>query len=78
MTKQELLNALEEGLRTEESALPIYTKHIDSTLFLSGFTPEQQDRIRQILNRLSTESTGHARIYQNLIEKITSENKDVY
>lgn len=78
MTKQELLNLLQEAVKTEESAIPLYTKHISSTLFLSGFDEGAKERIRQILEKLYRESTGHSKIYKKLIDRIQGENQDVY
>lgn len=78
MTKNELLEALQEALKTEESAMPLYTKHIDSTLFLSGFDLAEQEQIGRILHTLNVESTHHGMALQLLINKIKSEDKDVY
>jgi len=78
MTKQELLSSLQEAMKTEESAIPLYTRHIDSTLFLSGFDEDAQERIRQILNRLRREAMEHGEIYKRLIDTVEKEEKDVY
>jgi len=78
VTKQELLNILNESLKTEESYLPLYTQHITSTLFLSNFTLDQQSRIQEILARLNSESTMHAQIFKKLIQVIQKRKKDVY
>lgn len=78
MTKQELLKLLKETLNTEESAMPLYTRHIDSTLFLSGFDSGEQKHISRILNTLNAESTDHGIALRQLINKIESEDKDVY
>lgn len=50
---------LEEAVKTEESAIQIYTRHIESTLFLSGFKEETGDRIKQTLQVLAEESQKH-------------------
>jgi hypothetical protein len=78
MTKQELLSFLQEATKTEESAIPLYVKHIDSTLFLSGFGEDAQEQIRQILNQLHRGSTRHSKIYRRLIDTVEKEDKDVY
>jgi len=78
MTKQELLKLLQNALKTEEIAMPLYTRHIDSTLFLSGFDPDAQKRMSGILHTLNIESTHHGMALQWLINKIQSEDKDVY
>lgn len=78
MTKERLLNLLGESLKAEEIALPLYTRHISSTLFLSGFEAAKQDRIIQILGILHDESNEHYRTLQWLIDKVRNEDKDVY
>jgi hypothetical protein len=78
MTKERLLNLLDESLKAEESALPLYTKHISSTLFLSGFEAAEKERIAQILGILEEETSKHYKALQHLIEKIRNEDKDVY
>lgn len=78
VTKEELLVLLETALKTEEAAIPLYTEHINSTLFLSGFDKDKKERIRQILQTLYKGSSGHARIYQRLIHQIENGDKDVY
>jgi len=78
MTKQELLKSLQHALNTEESAMPLYTRHINSTLFLSGFDHDAQKRMSEILHTLNIESTHHGMALQSLINKIQSEDKDAY
>ncbi|MBN1787662.1 MAG: hypothetical protein JW806_04640 [Sedimentisphaerales bacterium] len=78
MTKEKLINLLEEAAKTEESALPLYTRHLSSTLFLSDFDTNEQQRISQILQILENESKGHQRTLLSLIDKIKEDNKDVY
>jgi len=41
MTKEKLLNLLDESLKAEEIALPLYTRHLSSTLFLSDFDTDE-------------------------------------
>lgn len=78
MTKEKLLNLLGESLKAEESAMPLYTKHLGSTLFLSDFGADEQQRIKGILERLEDESKGHRRALQSLIGRIEKGVKDVY
>lgn len=78
MTKQQLLDSLQEALKTEESTIPLYIKHINSTLFLSSFEDEAQKRIKQILDKLHRESTGHSKIYKKMIGRIEGDERNVY
>ena len=78
MTKVALINNLKESLKTEESAISLYTKHISSTLFLSGMSKEKKDKIDNILGVLRRESQGHAVLFKKLISLVEEGQKDVY
>lgn len=78
MKKEELLAALKKLNAEEELAIPIYTQHLDSTFFLSGFAPEVQEKIKGTLLILSKESEGHAKVFKDMIQKIEGSNQDVY
>lgn len=78
ITKEKLVSELKEALKTEESAIPLYTKHVSSTLFLADMKKERISRIKEILDILSSESSKHARIYKVLINKVERDTKDVY
>ncbi|MCK4887203.1 MAG: hypothetical protein KAS96_07420 [Planctomycetes bacterium] len=78
ITKEKLVNELNEALKTEESAIPLYTKHVSSTLFLADMEKEKVFRIKEILDILNSESSEHARIYKGLINRVEEEAKDVY
>jgi rubrerythrin len=78
ITKEKLIDQLEECLNTEESAIPLYAKHINSTLFLSGFTDDSCSRIKEILSELASDSDHHTSMFEQLIEHVKSGGKDVY
>lgn len=78
MNKNELIDMLEEGMKIEESLIPLYTRHISSTLFLSGFPDEKREEIRAALSSLRKDSEAHRKIYLGLLEKVKGEDKDVY
>jgi rubrerythrin len=68
--KQKLLKAMEYALNTEERAIPLYSRHIVNTLFLSGLRPEDQERVREVLDRLRKDSTKHKNMYEFMIKKV--------
>jgi hypothetical protein len=78
MTKEELLVMLQRGLDEEERAIPLYTKHLSTTLFLSGFKPESQVQIKELLMLLKKESEFHAKVYDGLLMSIKESQQDVY
>lgn len=78
VTKADLIGLLEDLLRTEESAIHLYTGHIAGNLFLSGFTEESKQKILAILSKLNIDSNRHAGILARLISKIKKGETDVY
>ncbi len=78
MTKQELLDALNECFKTEESAIPLYSKHINSTLFLSDFSDQEKKEVSSVLKMLLDESSMHAKLFKGLIKKVKESDQDVY
>lgn len=69
---------LQRGLDEEERAIPLYAKHLDTTLFLSGFKPEVQTRVKELLLLLKKESEFHARVYHQLLKGVKGSHRDVY
>lgn len=78
MTKNELIATLKKLRNVEELAIPIYTQHLNSTFFLSGFEQDTERKIKETLLVLAKESEGHARIFKGLIKKIQESNQNVY
>jgi len=67
--KQEIMEMMEECVRIEEAVIPLYSKHIESTLFLSGFDKGAASEVRQILDRLKMDSEKHKVIFEGLLTK---------
>lgn len=77
-TRESVIAFLEESIKTEEVAVPIYAKHINNVLFFSSFDTDYQTRIKAILEKLLDESERHKRIFSELLERVTKESCDVY
>ena len=78
MTKDELVVRLRQLHNEEELAIPIYTKHLESTFFLSHIKPDAQKEIKSMLLTLAMESEVHARMFEATIKKVKESEKDVY
>jgi rubrerythrin len=78
MTKDELVSQLRQLHNEEELAIPIYTKHLESTFFLSRIKPEAQKEIKEMLLILAMESEVHARMFEATIKKVQDSERDVY
>jgi len=78
MTKTELLARLEEGVKIEESAIVIYSRHFTDTLFFSGFDEARRQKIRDILQTLHDDSQRHRVIFERLGAEVCKGEKNVY
>lgn len=78
MTKDELISKLKQLHNEEELAIPIYTKHLESTFFLSRIKPKDQEEIKEILLTLAMESEVHARMFEAAIKKVQESERNVY
>ena len=73
MTNEELRRHLRECLRTEESAVRIYYKHLRSAILRSGLPENTQQRIRSILDRLGRETEQHRATVDDILNKLEGE-----
>ena len=78
ITKERLLQNIEEGIRTEESAIPIYMKHISTSLDWFGFRDEDRYHIEENLKKMAEESSAHKNILENIRDSIIKEGRDVF
>ena len=78
MTKDELIARLTKLHNEEELAIPLYTKHLESTFFLSHIKHKAQDEIKEMLLTLAMESEVHARMFDAVIKKVKESKRDVY
>jgi len=66
--KQKILAKIDEAMIKEELAIPIYTSHIEGTLFWSGLDNDKRKAIIGMLQTLSQESQGHVKLLERLKE----------
>ncbi|MDY6903476.1 MAG: hypothetical protein SWH61_02215 [Thermodesulfobacteriota bacterium] len=73
MKKDELMRHIREGIRTEESAVAIYYKHLRAVIIRSGIPRDTQFRVRAMLERLKAESAGHRKQLEKLMSRLEKE-----
>ena len=78
MTRTEFIAFLEESIRIEEFVIPIYARHIESTLFFAGFAQDKGEKVRGILRELGVDSERHRRALEDLLATVRQADKDVY
>ncbi len=78
MTKDELLQKINEGIRTEESATSVYLAHLDAIVERSSLEPEKIEKLRQGIGHLVAENKKHKAILENLLFRVQTGDVDVY
>ncbi len=78
MKKKDFIEALKEAIRTEETAIAVYAKHLDA--FCTRFQVDKIyiEKIKKTLNFLIQGETKHKKMCEYLIDKIKKENKNDY
>lgn len=66
--KDLILDKLGEAMVKEELAIPLYTSHIEQTIFWSGLEEFKQKKIIDSLKILDLESEMHAKNLHKIIE----------
>jgi rubrerythrin len=78
ISKENLLKKLKEALVAEEQSIPIYTKHLDSAIFWTGWDKEIVANAKAVFTHLANESGRHKIIIAGLIERIEKDKKDAF
>jgi len=76
--KKELLDLMHKSKRIEELSIPIYSKHIESTLFFSGLSEDSKKQVKEYLTILREGSERHKMMLENLRKIIEKSDKDVF
>jgi len=78
MTKEELIKHIQEGMKTEESAVTIYSRHLSAIVSRSGLPESDIAELKRVLGTLIQENQRHKRILSTLLRQIQGEAIDVY
>jgi hypothetical protein len=78
MTKEELIKQIQEGLKTEESAITIYAKHLSAIISRSGLPESSISQIKKTLGILMTANVKHKELLNSLMKRVQRESIDVY
>jgi len=66
-SKNKLIVLLKDALLSEEKAVPIYNRHLESSVFWAGFPEDVSEKIRNTLGDLSRDSTVHKKIVEKIL-----------
>lgn len=78
MTKDQLLEHIDEGIRTEESAITLYLRHLDAVVTRCGRPNEEVARMKGIIDSLVGNNRRHKALLENLRQEIKAEAVNVY
>lgn len=78
MTRDELLERIQEAIRTEESATQVCLCHLDAVMDRTSLSPAAHDEVCQIINTLIAANEGHKQRLSQVATQIEEESDDVY
>ncbi len=78
MTREELIRHIQEGIKTEESAVTIYSRHLSAIVSRSGLPDSDIAELKRRLGTLIQETQRHKRILSALLRQVQGEAIDVY
>lgn len=78
ITKEDLLKELKEALIAEEQSIPVYMKHLNSSIFWTGWEDGILTKAKTVFTHLAQESTRHKVMVANLIGHINEDKKDAF
>ena len=73
MNNDKIIDILDKALLGEEKAVPIYNRHLSSSVFWTGIAKEKSERIKKILKQLADDSVRHKAMVEGLISKLKEE-----
>jgi len=78
MKKKQLLEAMQESIRTEESATTVYLKHLDA--FCTRFQVEKEYilKIKKYIKILIDGNKKHKSICEGIYKKVLGSDRDDY
>lgn len=77
MKKDELLHKIDEAMRTEESAVPIYLENYAAALAWVGLDPALQRLIADSFQTMAKDSKQHKRILVKIRRTVLEAERDV-
>ena len=78
MTREELIKHIQEGMKKEESAVTIYSRHLSAIVSRSGLPDSDIAELKKVLGTLIQENQRHKQILSALLRQIQGEAIDVY
>jgi len=71
ISKEELLDKINQSIRSEEIAIQVYVRDIVSVLPLSGLTEEKQNQFKKIMEAIVSDSKEHKRRLEEIRKRVS-------
>jgi hypothetical protein len=78
ISREELLDAVEEGIRTEETALPLFAKYVSVPVAWLNFSDEEIARIHRTLKKIAGDCRKHRARLERIRAIAEKGGRDVY
>lgn len=78
VSKDELLDLLDDAVRQEEVIITAWRDAVLEKLPASGLTPEQKDRLKRIVDTQMAQSFVHKRIFTEWVNTVLGSDKDEF
>jgi len=78
MTREELIKHIQEGIKTEESAVTIYSRHLAAIVSRSGLPESDISKIKKTLEILIKANRAHKKFLDSLMKRVQGESIDAY
>ena len=73
MTKAELLEKIDEGIRTEESAITIYARHLEALIQMRRMPPDVAKSADETLHFLMRTNVAHKRALETVRARVVED-----
>ena len=78
MKREELIRRLRDAMKTEESAIAIYSRHLAAIVDKSGLPESTSSEIKRTLKGLIDANVKHKNLISGLLMRIEGESIDVF
>lgn len=78
ISREELLRRIKDALWVEERAFPIHQRHIEQSMHWYGFSPEEEQTVRETLQAMAADTHEHAEALQAIYADLVSREASSY
>ena len=76
--KDKLLKQIDAVTDLEKRLIPLFNKHISTSLFFSGLGEKERDSIKEQFQKIAISKTKHLEVLAGIKNEVTKGKNDVY